>query len=150
MENSNQGSVEQIKNQGGRPSKFTKEFSEKFLSFVRDGMPLTHAASACGVCYRSLTTYRNEHPEFSEAITEALSHGIQVRLDIVKKCTESSDQNVALRAATWWLTHVPGSAEHFSESRKVEVTGELDGRVLTIVWPHTQKQNTELPISTDE
>ena len=103
--------------------------AQTIIAAVEDGCPLCHAATSAGVSVQSISNWRESDPDFSEQIKQAVSRGIKARLDIVKRATQSKDEGVALRAATWWLTHVPGAAEHFSESRRIEVTG-ADGQPL--------------------
>jgi len=130
-----------VKNVGGRPTKWCPQVAQAIVSAVEDGCPVTHAARAAGICFQSLCEYRRLYPEFDQQLKEAISRGIQSRIGIVKKAMSSPDLNIALRAATWALTHCPESAPFFAESRRVEIDGELDGRLLVLVWPH----NTQNP-----
>jgi len=133
----------------GRPSKFTPELVRRVIRCVRGGMPLTLAANASGICYLSLTEYRKRYPQFDIAMNEAIAAGIKKRLDVVLKATRSQDEAVRLRAACWWLTHVPPAAQHFSESSRLEVTGNgLHNQIAVLLWPH-QQANEEIPDATD-
>jgi hypothetical protein len=130
----------------GRPSMFSSARTRRvILKAVARGVPLVHAARLAGTCYRSLANYRNSHVEFERELQQSLSLAIQSRLAIVERAMKSKDENIALRAATWWLTHTPGAAEYFSESRRLEVTGKdgepLTARLLVLTWPHNAKEN---------
>jgi hypothetical protein len=114
----------------GRPSKYCVTVVRTITEAISDGVPITHAATIAGVSLEWVCQKRRQHPDFDRKIREAVSAAIQSRLAIVKRATESADESIALRAACWWLTHTPGAAEHFSESRRVQLTG-ADGAPLT-------------------
>jgi hypothetical protein len=107
----------------GRPTKYHPAIVKVICDAVSDGVPISHAAVIAGVSVEWVSQYRRHYPDFDRKIREAISAAIQSRLAIVKRAAESADESIALRAATWWLTHTPGAAEHFSESRRVELTG---------------------------
>jgi hypothetical protein len=118
------------RNKGGAPTKYSEHVAQTIVAAVEDGCPITHAATIAGVSYSAVCSYRKQFPDFDERVKQAIALGIKSRLDVVKKAMQSKDENVSLRAATWWLTHVPGAAEHFSESRRLEISGP-DGQPLT-------------------
>jgi hypothetical protein len=113
----------------GARSKYTPELVKIVLDAIADGVPITHVATLAGISFPCLCDYRRRYPDFDLKVREAFSAAVQSRLLIVKKAMESADLNLSLRAATWWLTHVPGAAESFSESRRVELTG-ADGSLI--------------------
>lgn len=120
----------------GRPSKFSPELCRRILRLIAKGVPALHACRACSISFQTFRNYQQAHPGFAEKCRNALSDGIRRRVEIIEKCCRSKDESVALRAATWWLSHTPGSAEHFSESRKLELSGELNGKAaIQIVLP---------------
>jgi hypothetical protein len=137
----------------GRPSKFSPAVVKVICNAVADGVPMIHAATIAGVSFEWVCQHRRRSPEFDRQIRESTSAGIQSRLAVVKRAMESADDSIALRAATWWLTHTPGSAEFFSESRRVELTGDGDlfsgAQIAVLVWPHQQKQNEILDAEKD-
>ncbi len=106
----------------GRPSKFTATTRRKILACVRQGLPLSHACSAAGITPNSLYAYRDASPPFDAALTKAGAKGIERRLNVVTRALRSKDENTRLRAATWLLTHCPGSAEIFSEASRVKLS----------------------------
>jgi len=108
----------------GAPTKYSEEVAEAIVAAVSDGIPALHAAQIAGISFQTLCEYRRVHPEFDQQVKEAISRGIRARLEIVKKAMQSKDENVALRAACWWLSHCPGAAEHFSETRRLEISGD--------------------------
>jgi hypothetical protein len=124
-----------MRGKAGRPTKFTKLAQARILRAVERGMPFVHAARAAGMTAQTLFTHRSNNQAFADALAVAQAKGIERQLKIVQHATESSDESVRLRAATWWLTHAPGAAEHFSESRRVEFSG-LPAGIIVIQWPH--------------
>jgi hypothetical protein len=113
----------------GRPCKYNAALARKVCRMVEQGVPITHIVAAVGISFESLCDYRRKHPEFDRQIKEATSRGIAKRLDTIQRAMESQDERLAFQASVWYLTHVPGAAEHFSESRRIEVSGP-DGSPL--------------------
>jgi hypothetical protein len=85
---------------------------------------LNLAASAAGISYQSLVTYRVKHPHFADALTEAVGRGVEKRLKKIEAASEAGDW----RAAAWLLEHC--QPEHFAKNR-IEVTG-ADGSPLAV------------------
>ncbi len=106
----------------GRPSKFTPATRRKILASVRQGLPLSHCCVAAAITPNSLASYRDASPPFDAALQRAAAKGIERRLSVVTKCLKSKDENTRFRAATWLLTHCPGSAEIFSEASRVKLS----------------------------
>jgi hypothetical protein len=84
-------------------------------------MPLCHAARAAGVSFQSLSTYRSVHPEFAAQLEQAASKGIGKRLKVVEDALSSSDENVRLKSAFWFLEH---AAPEFFAKNRIELTAE--------------------------
>ncbi|MGB7749301.1 MAG: hypothetical protein WBN75_18665 [Verrucomicrobiia bacterium] len=140
-----------LRNKGGAPTKYCERVAQTIVAAVEDGCPITHAATIAGVSYSAVCGYRKQFPDFDERVKQAIALGIKSRLDVVKAAMKSKDENVSLRAATWWLTHVPGAAEHFSESRRLEISGP-DGEPLAgtvaIFLPKKDGDTNGRPIDT--
>jgi len=123
----------------GRPTKFTRLTRARVLSCVKKGMPLVHAANAAGISFMSLNTYRQKHLKFADALAQAISKGVEKRLEIIERALDSQDESIRLRAACWFLEHTQPS--HFARNR-IELTG-ADGQQLaagvTLYLP--QKEN---------
>jgi transposase-like protein len=120
----------------GAPTECTAQLAAEIIEAVQLGTPITHCAQAARVSFETLCAWRRRDSDFDAAIRTAIATGIQERLKVVRDCMASEDESVRLRAATWWLSHSPESARYFSESSKLELDGELDTRVLALVWPH--------------
>jgi hypothetical protein len=133
------------KKKRGRPTKFTASTRRKILANIRRGLPLNHCCVAAGITFQSLCTYRDSDPAFADAIMRATSRGIESRLGIVSRAMRSKDESVRLRAATWWLTHAPAAAPHFSETRRVEMDGQPPVIAPTVIFALPEK----IPLPTD-
>jgi hypothetical protein len=112
----------------GRPSKFTPETVRRILRCAKKGLPLCHCASAANLTFQSLNQYRNKHPEFAAALSQAISKGIEARLEVIERATNSQDEAIRLRAACWFLEHTQPS--HFARNR-IEISG-ADGSPLAV------------------
>jgi hypothetical protein len=127
----------------GRPTKFSRALVQRVLSCLERGLPLSTTAHVCGITFQTFSNYRAKHPKFADAISSALARGIQSRLNVVVQATESADEAIKLRAATWLLEHC--NPELFARNR-IEVTG-ADGAPLAaavaIYLP--QKENNSQP-----
>jgi hypothetical protein len=130
-----------VRKKPGRKTKFTRELVRRVLACLERGMPITTTANVCGIALQSLANYRQKHPKFADAISAAQARGIQARLDVVVKASESADESIKLRAACWLLEHC--NPELFARNR-IEVTG-ADGSPLSaavaIYLP--QKENSQ-------
>jgi hypothetical protein len=147
--NKRNGGVEARPKKTGAPTKFTPRLVKQILRAVGKGVPTSHAARAAGVSFQTVLNFQKQHPKFADSMEKAISKGIVERLNIVERAMKSVDENVALRAAIWHLSHSPHSAQFFSENRRVEFSGELDAKTLVLVWPH-QKLKPEVQVTTDE
>jgi hypothetical protein len=106
---------------GGRPTKFTPATVQRILDCVERGVPLTLAASAAGIAYQSLVTYRNAHKDFAAALELAIARGVEKRLAIIVKAADAGD----VSSARWWLEHV--LPQYFSRTRvELEAIGTLE------------------------
>ena len=109
----------------GRPSLFQPATIRKILRSAERGLPLVHCAASAGITYMTLTKYRAEHTEFADALSKAVSKGVEARLKVVEDALTSPDENIRLRSAFWFLEH---TCPYFSRQR-IELTG-VDGAPL--------------------
>jgi Transposase len=98
-----------------RKTKFTTKTINRVLKCVEQGMPLSLAAPAAGISYRTFCKWREQHPAFAEQVEEAQARGIEARLKVVELALKSPDESIRLRSATWYLEHV--NPEHFAKNR---------------------------------
>ncbi len=56
-----------------RPSKYSPETTEKFLSLVEEGYPIKIACKKIGITNMTLTRWKNRYPDFAEKLVKATS-----------------------------------------------------------------------------
>jgi hypothetical protein len=106
---------------GGRPRKFTADRVQRILECAELGMPLSLCAAAVSISQQSLINWRRNHPEFQEALEQAIARGCDARLKKIKSASDAGDW----RAAAWLLEHC--QPEHFAKTRiQVEAVGVLE------------------------
>lgn len=59
---------------GGRPTKYDPAMCEQVIEFGKQGMSQTEMQVRLGIHHSTFMAWRDEKPEFSEAINEALRH----------------------------------------------------------------------------
>lgn len=57
---------------GGRPTKYDPKMCERVLECGAEGMGVCEMADELGIHYETFMAYRAKHPQFSEAVKEAL------------------------------------------------------------------------------
>jgi hypothetical protein len=100
--------------------KKSPELLAEILQTIRDGQPITRAARLCGVNPDSVHRWRNEDPEFGEALEEALEFQIAV---LVRRVDQASDTD--WKAAAWRLERL--RPDEFGAKREVSVTTQSNG-----------------------
>jgi len=125
----------------GAPTKLLNpRLRRAVLKSIALGMPLGLACKANGISDQTLVNFRKAYPDFDEEMEQARTKSTQRDLKVVDRCVQHVDPTLALRAATWRLTHLPGSAEHFSENSRVHVTGDVvQNNITVLLWPHQQQ-----------
>lgn len=56
----------------GRKTKYKKEMCDQVIAFGQEGMSLVEMASELKVAWSTFALWRDKHPEFSEAVKEAV------------------------------------------------------------------------------
>lgn len=106
-------------------TKFKPQTIKRILGLVEKGVPLSFAAPAAGVSYRSFCFWRQTRPAFAEQVEAAIAKGIEKRLTKIESASESGDW----RASAWLLEHC--QPEHFAKSRiQAEVVGQVQVEVV--------------------
>ncbi|MCG3150161.1 MAG: hypothetical protein PCFJNLEI_03639 [Verrucomicrobiae bacterium] len=125
----------------GRRTKRTPFVTRKICRAIADGLPFYLAAAHAGVTGDTFRKWRNEFPEFNEAVEQAIAAGIKKRLNQIKKAGDEGDW----KASAWWLEHV--CPEHFARSRvdvahigKVEHSFSIPADVLDEIAAARKKQ----------
>jgi hypothetical protein len=133
------------KRRPGYPTKRSARLDTLICGLVSRGMPFRLVCQAAGISGLTFNNWRTRDPQFSAMIEAAIARGVQRRLKVVERCMASEDENLALRAATWWLTHV---VPEFAGNR-LELSGPdgapLAGVVAVMLPP---KVDTGLPALT--
>ena len=126
----------------GRPTKFTPQLRRRILRSVALGVPGTHVARAAGLSYQSLLNYQRLHPHFADDMARAVSAGVEKRLEVIERATESQDEAIRLRAACWFLEHTQPA--HFARNR-IELTGADGSPLAAAVAIYLPKKDGESP-----
>ena len=126
----------------GRPTKFKPELAKRILRSVERGTPATHVARAAGLSYQSLLNYQRLHPHFADAMSRAISRGIEKRLEVIERATRSKDEGIRLRAACWFLEHTQPA--HFARNR-IELTGADGSPLAAAVAIYLPKKDGDSP-----
>src|ERR1017187_10426099 len=125
----------------GRPTVRTQRRARIICNALARGLPACHACACAGISFMTFTTWKIHSEKFWQRIEAAIAKGIDRRLKKIEKASNAGDWH----ASAWLLSHCPGAAEHFSESRRVELTSDGDllgsAQIAVLVWPHEQKQN---------
>lgn len=72
MSDKNTDQVENLKNPGGRPSKYKKieDYLDLVMKLAKHGMIDSQIADILGISYTTLNEYKREHPEFKTALND--------------------------------------------------------------------------------
>ena len=68
-----------------RPSKFNPQIAEKLIGFLLDGLSIKDACFGVGIGESSFARYRRRHPEFEQAVQDALASKQWGNAEAVKK-----------------------------------------------------------------
>ena len=141
--------VAPAKRRRGWPTKRTALMALRVCRLVADGMPLSHAAGACGISISFLFEWKAKEAAFRGQVEAATSKGIAQRLAVIRECLASQDAALSFRAATWWLEHT--QPQHFARNR-IEVSGPdgspLAGVVAIMLPPKQDGNGGQLPTVT--
>ena len=100
--------------------KKSPQLLDEILQTIRDGQPITRAARLCGVNPDSVHRWRQEDPDFNEAVEEAIEFQIAV---LTRKVDQASDTD--WKAAAWRLERL--RPDEFGAKREVSVTTQSNG-----------------------
>lgn len=100
--------------------KKSQQLLDEILQTIRDGQPITRAARLCGVNPDSVHRWRQEDPDFNEAVEEAIEFQIAV---LTRKVDQASDTD--WKAAAWRLERL--RPDEFGAKREVSVTTQSNG-----------------------
>lgn len=80
---------------GGRPTKYKPEYCDMAIKFMRDGYSTKAFAGHIGVALSSVYKWRDEHPEFDDAIEAAQAAGALWWEDRLRHVAQTGDGNAS-------------------------------------------------------
>lgn len=103
----------------GRPTKYTEQRVERILQAIRDGNYMETAARLAGIAPSTLYEWRNEFPDFSEAVETARAEAEERNIATIQAAAPQQWQ-----AAAWWLER--SFPDRYGRREQHNVTGELE------------------------
>lgn len=123
--------------------KKSPELLGEILQTIRDGQPITRAARLCGVNPDTVHRWRNEDPEFNEALEEALEFQIAV---LTRKVDQASDTD--WKAAAWRLERL--RPDEFGSKKEVNVTASQSNGLAEVIKMIEQTNDSVKPADGDD
>ena len=81
-----------------RNTKYTPETTKRILDSIRAGARLRIAAQAAGISESTFFNWKNQHPDFADAIEQAQAESCVFYLGIIQEAAKTTWQ-----AAAWFL-----------------------------------------------
>lgn len=106
----------------GRPTKLTPDVWEAICKGVEGGMSPSRSAILAGVSPKTLSDWRSENPEFSDAIDQAKARGIQTRVSNIDGAI-TREGTKDWRAQAWLLSKA--APEEFGDKVEHEHRGTV-------------------------
>ena len=111
---------------------------DEILQTIREGQPITRAARLCGVNPDSVHRWRQEDPDFNEAVEEALEFQIAV---LTRKVDQAGDTD--WKAAAWRLERL--RPDEFGSKREVNVTATQSNGLAEVIKMIEQTNDSVKP-----
>jgi len=111
---------------------------DEILQTIREGQPITRAARLCGVNPDSVHRWRQEDPDFNEAVEEAVEFQIAV---LTRKVDQASDTD--WKAAAWRLERL--RPDEFGSKREVNVTATQSNGLAEVIKMIEQTNDSVKP-----
>ena len=111
---------------------------DEILQTIREGQPITRAARLCGVNPDSVHRWRQEDPDFNEALEEALEFQVAV---LTRKVDQASDTD--WKAAAWRLERL--RPDEFGSKREVNVTATQSNGLAEVIKMIEQTNDSVKP-----
>ena len=116
---------------------------DEILQTIREGQPITRAARLCGVNPDSVHRWRQEDPDFNEAVEEAVEFQIAV---LTRKVDQASDTD--WKAAAWRLERL--RPDEFGSKREVNVTATQSNGLAEVIKMIEQTNDSVKPADGDD
>lgn len=123
--------------------KKSPELLAEILQTIRDGQPITRAARLCGVNPDSVHRWRQEDPDFNEAVEEAVEFQVAV---LTRKVDQASDTD--WKAAAWRLERL--RPDEFGSKREVNVTATQSNGLAEVIKMIEQTNDSVKPADGDD
>ena len=123
--------------------KKSPELLAEILQTIREGQPITRAARLCGVNPDSVHRWRQEDPEFNEAVEEAVEFQVAV---LTRKVDQASDTD--WKAAAWRLERL--RPDEFGSKREVNVTATQSNGLAEVIKMIEQTNDSVKPADGDD
>jgi hypothetical protein len=111
---------------------------DEILQTIREGQPITRAARLCGVNPDSVHRWRQEDPDFNEAVEEAMEFQVAV---LTRKVDQASDTD--WKAAAWRLERL--RPDEFGSKREVNVTATQSNGLAEVIKMIEQTNDSVKP-----
>ena len=123
--------------------KKSPELLAEILQTIREGQPITRAARLCGVNPDSVHRWRQEDPDFNEAVEEAVEFQVAV---LTRKVDQASDTD--WKAAAWRLERL--RPDEFGSKREVNVTATQSNGLAEVIKMIEQTNDSVKPADGDD
>lgn len=129
---------------GGRPTDYDPAFCEDVIRLGRQGKSIEQIAYRLFVAVSTMYKWRDEHPEFSEALALAKEHEQAYWEDLAEQHIVETKEGPRLNATIWSRSMAARFPKKYREQVKQEITGAegaplLQGINVTFVKPDGDK-----------
>jgi len=135
--------TEQVKRPVGRPSLYDTAYCEKVIELGKLGKSTEAIGAMLDVGTATIYRWRDEHPEFREALELAKEHELLWWETIAQSYMIESKDTERINATIWSRSMAARFPKKYRESTKTEITGAdgaplLSGIQVTFVKPDEQ------------
>ena len=111
----------------GRPTKYKPEFCERVIECGKDGMSKAEMAAELDVAYSTFDLWQEVHPEFSEAVKDAVARSQAWWEKLGRTGAMGEDIN-----ATVWIFNMKNRFRaDWADRSQTELTGKDGGAIKT-------------------
>jgi hypothetical protein len=110
----------------GRPSKYDPALCDKVVELGRQGKSVEQISATLGIPYKTLLFWKENHPEFLEAMDQAKLYEMAYWEDLASQYIVEVPQGAKLNTGLWSRSMAARFPAKYRENSKVEVTGKDD------------------------
>lgn len=118
--------------------KKSPELLAEIVQTIREGQPITRAARLCGVNPVTVHRWREDDPDFNEAVEDAMEFQVAV---LTRKVDQASDTD--WKAAAWRLERL--RPDEFGSKREVNVTATQSNGLAEVIKMIEQTNDSVKP-----